>query len=170
MTVLSHPATLPGRQLLAQCEITRTRRGGPGGQHRNKVETAVVIVHRPTGTRAEAAEQRSQPKNQVVALFRLRVNLALEIRQDIPRQTGPSPLWMSRLHGGRLAINPAHEDFPALLAEALDWIAAHEFDLKAAAGDLKCTASQLTKFLKHESRALARVNARRSELGLTTLK
>ena len=35
-----HPAELPIPELLRQCEVVHTRRSGPGGQHRNKVETA----------------------------------------------------------------------------------------------------------------------------------
>ncbi|MFN5707736.1 MAG: peptide chain release factor family protein, partial [Planctomycetota bacterium] len=62
----SHPASLPEEKLLADCDVVRTRRGGPGGQHRNKVETAVVITHRPSGVSAEANERRSQAENRKV--------------------------------------------------------------------------------------------------------
>ena len=71
-----HPAALPPDVLLNDCEIRRTRRGGPGGQHRNKVETAVVIKHRPTGAVGAASERRSQDLNRQAALQRLRVNLS----------------------------------------------------------------------------------------------
>ena len=54
-----HPARLPIDELLADCEERRLRRGGPGGQHRNKVETAVELTHRPTSVAAEANERRS---------------------------------------------------------------------------------------------------------------
>ena len=39
--VMIHPAALPFDALLKECEVRRLRRSGPGGQHRNKVETAV---------------------------------------------------------------------------------------------------------------------------------
>ena len=55
-----HPASLDVQRLLVDCESRRERRGGPGGQHRNKVETAVVLRHLPTGIVAEANERRSQ--------------------------------------------------------------------------------------------------------------
>jgi protein subunit release factor B len=72
-----HPAATRPEQLLAECEARRLRRSGPGGQHRNKVETAVSLRHLPTGVCAEANERRSQAQNRSTALFRLRVNLAL---------------------------------------------------------------------------------------------
>ncbi|MCY2992774.1 MAG: peptide chain release factor-like protein [Planctomycetota bacterium] len=52
-----HPAALAIDQLLRECQIVRTRRSGPGGQHRNKVETAVVITHLPSGVKGEASER-----------------------------------------------------------------------------------------------------------------
>src|SRR5437867_1918085 len=96
-----HPAALGARELLAECEKCFTRRSGPGGQHRNKVETAVVLVHRLTGVRAEANERRSQARNRQVALHRLRLKLALEIRQPAVGEQAPSALWRSRCRAGR---------------------------------------------------------------------
>jgi hypothetical protein len=154
-----HPAALPPDELLAQCEIRFLRRSGPGGQHRNKVSTAVVLAHRPTGVKAEANERRSQAENRTVALHRLRVQLALEVRHQ--PAAPPGPLWQSRLHGGRIEVSLAHRDFPALLAEALDVLAESRFDPKPAAARLRCSASQLIKFLKTEPRALTQVNEAR---------
>lgn len=158
-----HPSCLDPEKLLRDCDVTRTRRSGPGGQNRNKVETAVVLVHRPTGLVAEANERRSQEENRKHALFRLRVKLALEARG--PARGEPSALWRGRLSGGRIAVNPAHADFPCLLAEALDQLAANEHEPKAAAQVLGATPSQLVKLLKLEPRALALVNEARRARG-----
>ena len=79
---MKHPVELEESQLLAQCTIQRTRRGGPGGQHRNKVESAIVITHEPTGIIGQASERRSQHENRDVAIDRLRLNLALGFRLD----------------------------------------------------------------------------------------
>lgn len=168
MTAATHPAGLPGERLLADCDVKFLRRSGPGGQNRNKVETAAVITHRPSGLVAEANERRSQAENRRAALFRLRLRLALEIRSgSIPDQ--PSPRWRSRCRGGRIAISREHDDFPALLAEAIDVVAALSWDVKAAAGRLGCSASQLTKLLKDEPRALGLVNQARHAAGLRPL-
>jgi len=165
-----HPACWSLEKLLAQCQTRRLRRSGPGGQHRNKVETAWWICHLPTGVSAEANERRSQAENRQQAIFRLRVHLALEIRQPVPPDYQPSVLWQSRCRSGRVAINPEHEDFPALLAEVLDLLAAHKADVKIVAERLACTPSQLVKLLKKEPRALALVNTWRRACGLHPLQ
>jgi hypothetical protein len=169
----NHPAALDPAEpvrLLSQCDVTRSRASGPGGQNRNKVETAVRITHRPTGIAGWASERRSQAENLRMALFRLRVNLALEVRGYFALREVPSPLWRSRCREGRIAVNPEHADFPALLAEALDVLAALRFDPAAAANLLNVTTSQLIKLLKDEPRALQWVNRQRQERGEHLLK
>jgi len=169
-----HPAALSPDTLLAQCEQDAVRRSGPGGQHRNKAHTGVVLVHRPTGVRGEGSGSRLRQDNLRAALFRLRVHLALELRTprtlDGPAPDGPSPLWRSRVRGGQLAVNPEHTDFPALLAEALDVLAAHEHEVVAAAPWLGISATQLVHFLAKEPRALAALNAVRAGRGLRALR
>lgn len=165
-----HHAALSPEQLLKHCDVRRTRRSGPGGQHRNKVETAVVLTHRPTGVTSEGSERRSQLQNQAVAIFRLRVNLALAVRRLLDAGTPPSALWQSRCQQGKIAVNPEHDDFPALLAEALDFVAARHMDIRAAAEQLGATPTQLTRFLRQEPRALALVNRARAVHGRHKLK
>jgi hypothetical protein len=166
--VETHPSCLSSEKLLDQCEITRQRRSGPGGQHRNKVETAIRLRFRPTGTTSEASERRSQAANQSAATFRLRLNLALEVRTR--PATGPSELWRSRCRNGALAVNVDHDDFPALLAEALDHLSAAEWNLQQAADRLGCTATQLTKLLRKHPPALAILNRHRAAAGLSPLR
>ena len=165
-----HPAGLPDADLLAGCEVRRLRRSGPGGQHRNKVETAVALKHIATGVAAEASERRSQAQNRREAIFRLRVNLALAVRTPVAADSPPSDLWRSRCRGGRISISATHADFPGLLAEALDVLAASGFDVPAASAHLACSPSQLVKFLKLEPRALALLNEHRAAAGLRRLK
>ncbi len=164
-----HPAALPADALLAQCEVTARRRSGPGGQHRNKVESGIVLVHRPTGIEGQASERRSQSQNKAVALSRLRVQLALDVRSAAPPPSTPSALWRSRCRGGRISVSTEHEDFPALLAEALDAVHAVAFEIPAAAEALGASATQLVRLLAQEPRALLAVNTARAERGLHPL-
>jgi hypothetical protein len=165
-----HPAALAIDALLRECEVSRTRRGGPGGQHRNKVETAVVVRHRPTGATGQASERRSQDLNRQTAVQRLRVQLALDVRREIVSDETPSALWLTRARGRKLAVSSEHADFPALLAEALDRLAAADWDAAKAAAALGITATQLVKFLQQEPLAMQQLNEARLARGLRALR
>jgi ribosome-associated protein len=77
---------LPDEALLAECEEAFFVGSGPGGQHRNKTESAVRLVHRPTGVTVTATERRSQLQNRDAALARLRERLGALAHRPKPRR------------------------------------------------------------------------------------
>lgn len=165
-----HPASLPEAELIDDCELTRGRTGGPGGQHRNKTETHVMLRHKPTGVTAQAGERRSPEANRRVAVRRLRLNLAVQIRMQVPAGDVRSELWRSRCKDGKIVCNPKHADYPALLAEAMDMIEACKSDVKKASVRLECSMSQLLRLLRCHPEALEAVNNARRERGLHPMK
>ncbi len=146
------------------------RRSGPGGQHRNKVETAICITHLPSGIKSEANERRSQELNRKEALKRLRVKLACNLRKYRKHPMIPSPLWNKHCHNKRLSISLSNSDYPSLLAEALDVIYQEALDLRKSSVLLNCSSSQLIKFLKQTPSCWSQLNQDRKEKGLYPFK
>lgn len=121
-----HPAILPQETLSAQCRMSQLRRSGPGGQHRNKVSTAIQWLHEPTGITAEASESRDQNRNRREALGRLRIRMAIRLRSAIGAidQSSPADPRSSELRelgrSRRLKISAGNDDYPAILALVMD--------------------------------------------------
>jgi peptide chain release factor 1 len=77
---------------LKDIKIEYFKGSGPGGQRRNKVETAVRAIHVPSGIKAECQDSRSQAQNKASALAELyrRLNLRIaEVRRDKLRAMFP---------------------------------------------------------------------------------
>jgi protein subunit release factor B len=86
------PTYLTDRESLERdCDLEFFVAGGPGGQHRNKVETGVRLRHRLTGIIVTATERRSQTSNRDMAYERMAEKLTELQRVRKPRRpTRPS--------------------------------------------------------------------------------
>ena len=87
----SEPAPLDPEKILAESDMEFVRASGPGGQHRNKRETGVRLVHRPTGVVALATERRSQAQNRSLAIERLVEKLEKKRKKPKPRKATKKP-------------------------------------------------------------------------------
>ncbi|HEY5639772.1 MAG TPA: peptide chain release factor-like protein [Dehalococcoidia bacterium] len=145
--------------LLAQCDEEGYRSRGPGGQRRNKVETAARVRHRPTGLEAHAAETRRREENRHRALQRLRERIAIEVRA--PYEEPPELAEYRR--GKQLSINIRNPAYPVVLAAVLDALAEADGSYAGAAKKLATTTSQLLKFLKSDREAWRSLSEGRPE-------
>ncbi len=138
--------------LLKECRQERYRASGPGGQRRNKVETAIRLHHRSSGLVAQAEESRFLQENRTRALRRLRERMALELRIPFDLDAPPSvPEFLAqRGPKGRLSVNPRNRGYPIIIATVLDALEAAEGSYAKAASALGLTTSQVLRFLRSD--------------------
>jgi hypothetical protein len=139
--------SLSDEQLLAQCETDRYRASGPGGQKRNKTDSAVRLRHQPTGLIVTAADSRSQHQNRARAVERLRAALAFDLRQPIESREPPDFVRVC-CAAGRLNLREKDGRFLPVAAWVLDLLAAHEGAVAETAERLGVSTGNLVRFLE----------------------
>ena len=72
-------------RLARDCDIIPSRSSGPGGQKKNKTESSIRVVHRPTRITRVATKSRSQTRNREAALESLWLELQRRARKRKPR-------------------------------------------------------------------------------------
>ena len=85
------PVPQSDEELLSQCRVETFMSGGKGGQHQNRTESGVRLVHIPTGVVVTSREERSQYRNKSIALQRLREKLEERNRRPKPRRATKIP-------------------------------------------------------------------------------
>jgi hypothetical protein len=157
--------------LLGQCTVETYRASGPGGQHRNKTESAVRLTHRPTGVVVSAAERRSQHENRAAALARLRRAIALRVREPASVAAPPAgdlaealadPAWPR--------ISRRSPRYLAAAAGVLDRLDAARGKVSDAARGLGLSTAGLVKFLALDPDLLEAANRLRARFGEKPLR
>lgn len=166
-----NPLSLADDALLAQCDLDRFRGSGPGGQKRNKTESAVRLRHRPTGLCAVASESRSQHENRRRALRRLRQRIAAELRRPVDLERYEVPAELRGLcpgitpHLGRR--DPA---YPLAVQQLLDLFAALQASVADTARRLGLSTAATSRLLLEDTWVARAANALRSARGLRPLR
>ncbi|XP_072966116.1 uncharacterized protein [Typha angustifolia] len=170
---------LTDQELMAQCDLDTFKASGPGGQHRNKRESAVRLKHLPTGIVAQAVEDRSQHKNRASALARLRTLLALKVRKaiDLEGYAPPHELLQilpakSTIRGSDVGpqIGPNNPKFSLGMQSLLDLIFAVEGSVSEAAKILGLSTGALSRLILSDDSLRMAVNELRTSKGMRPLK
>jgi hypothetical protein len=162
---------LSDEALLGQCTVETFRASGPGGQHRNKTDSAVRLKHAPTGIIAQAYESRSQHENRAGALARMRAKIALEVRRPVNLNDYDAPPELLRiLPGRRDQVRGRHREFWPGVQALLDVFVATGCELGTTAEHIGVTTGQLSRLVTGEPELLRVVNALRQERGLRPLR
>ena len=156
--------------LLAECDLDTYRGSGPGGQKRNKTESAVRLRHKPTGLIVIATESRSQAENRTRALRRLREALALRIRRPVDTDGTPEAIAACIDKAGRLGAGRRDARYLPAAGALLDLLGAHEGSVGDVAKRLGLTTGNVSKFLTGDEDVMTEANRVRASFGLKPLR
>jgi hypothetical protein len=160
--------------LIAQCEVDRYRASGPGGQHRNKTESAVRLRHKLSGVTAIGEDSRSQSENKLHAVRRLRSAIALEVREPVAIETFvPSARLAAFVAAGTAPLGAKTKltgEYWAAIGELLDLLVAGQLEIGTTAQRLGITTGALSKLLLHDDQVGRVVNDLRRGKGMRPLR
>lgn len=151
---------LSDEALFKACRFETFRATGPGGQHRNKTDSAARLTLRDhPDIAASAVGSRSQHRNRREALKQLRFEIALNMRRP-----EPAP-WT-----GEWTISRRNALYPLMAATILDALEKHDYQVSDAAKDLGLSTGKLIKILSHGPKLWAKVNRERQSRDLHPLR
>ena len=168
---------LSDEDLLDQCDVHLYKASGPGGQHRNKVSSAVRLKHRPTAVTAHSDESRSQHDNRRKAFSRLRMKLACDVRRGLEIVDGAtaipevvaSCMFTPRGRGPaarrKLGVGPRDRRFWPVAAFLLDLLETLEGKLSPAARCLGISTANFAAVLKSNRHLLTAAQRIRQKHG-----
>jgi hypothetical protein len=168
--------------LLRDCRVDTYKSSGPGGQRKNKVATAVRLVHGPSGISAQGQQTRSQARNKTLALRNLRMHIACACRmpQNLDQLVIPDELaecfQRSRRQGKqqdvrmRLAVTSGNWWFWPAAAFVLDVLETAQGQLSNASRALRISTANLAAFLRSHRNLLAAAQAIRQAHGHPRLR
>ena len=160
--------------LIAQCEVDRYRASGPGGQHRNKTESAVRLRHKLTGISAIGEDSRSQAENKLHAVRRLRQSIALDVREPVVLDGFvPSRRLAAFVAAGTAPLGAKTRqtgEYWASIGELLDLFVAGGLEVGTTAQRLGISTGAMSKLLLHDDAVARAVNDLRRSRGMRPLR
>ena len=137
---------LDDAELSACCKLEFYKDSGPGGQKRNKSSSAARVTLPEYGLTVTDCTERSQHRNRENALRKLRMELALNVRETpaVPPE--------------RPDCSMTHREYPLWTARVLDVFFEQDLDHRAAAAVIGISTSALVKKLYRDPVLWQRVN------------
>jgi hypothetical protein len=144
---------LPDADFLKLCEISSYKGSGPGGQHKNKTNSGVKLklkIEKNSQLIIESysCDDRSSHINKLLALKKLRLKIALQIREE-PATQIPFPF-----PGSDGKISPDNNLYPQFIADILDRITLCKGDLSEAAKMWGLSKSTLNKIILQDKKLM----------------
>lgn len=150
--------------LLRACSLQGYQGSGPGGQHRNKTNTGVLLRLAPFNLEIRCCEERSALRNREIALRRMRLALALHCREVPP----PVPAFTFPGSNGR--VQPTNPGYATFIADCLDRLQLAEGDVAPVAQVWALSSSALIRLFFADKAVLEAVQKIRAQHGKPVLR
>ena len=135
---------LSDTDLLKLCEVSAYKGSGPGGQHRNKTNSGVKLKLKEANIESYSCDDRSAHINKLLALKKLRMKIALQIREE------PALNVPFSFPGSNGKISQDNALYPQFIADVLDRID----DLGEAAKAWGLSKSALNKIMLQDKKVM----------------
>ena len=139
---------LTDQELMEQCVLDKFRASGPGGQKKNKTDSAVRIRHVSSGLVGLSSESRSQHINRAYALRRLRLKIALTLRSNPPNVRSELEKFVQQTKNSSFTLNTRNSKYSIIVASLFDELSANNWKVSLTAKKIGVTSSSLNKFLR----------------------
>ncbi len=173
MSARDRVLALPDADLARECELDRFRGSGPGGQKRNKTESAVRLRHLATGLVGQASDSRSQSLNRERALRRLRESAAFDLREPVTVDGyRPPPALAALLAAGTGRRGPRQREeagYLQAMAQLLDLFVATGCSVGDTGRLLGLSTGATSRLLLGDERVARAANQYRSARGMRPL-
>ena len=145
-------------ELLNNCKTDHFIATGNGGQKRNKTSSAVRLSLKNSDISVTASEDRQQSVNKKRALRKMRIAIAMEMREE-PKE------W-----GGQLDMNPKNPQYPLFVACLVDHLFDKAWQVSEVAKSMDISTGKLIKIIAKDDSLWQFVNKERQRSGYKPLK
>ena len=149
---------LSEEELVKLCKTDHYIATGNGGQKRNKTSSAVRLTLKDSNISVTASEDRQQSVNKKRAIRKMRIAIAMEMREE-------AKAWQ-----GQLDMNPKNAQYPLFVAFLTDSLFEHNWQVSEVAKSMDISTGKLIKIIAKDDTLWQYVNKERQKNGYKPLK